>query len=225
MNALFASGDVGGVRAILPIMGRCLKEGIGMVFSDNGQISQDAPKHWLKVSPEALGSEVLLETFVHKNNIRVFIFASSLKDPTALSLARQIKKLQQPVIHVLDNWTSYRGRMATDGLPAFIPDYYAVMDDMAYRAAIEDGVDESTLMITGQPALANLAAEFAQWKTKMDRSILNHEGFDPGKRLISFISEPVEHDQGITPETPDYRGCPDAFRLDFLAAFRFLSGL
>jgi len=206
MNALFASGDVGGARAILPIIERCLKEGIGIVFSDNGQISKEAPNHWLKVSPEALGSKALLETFVHKNNIRVFIFASSLKDSTALSLARQMKKLRIPVIHVLDNWTFYRGRMETDALPVFIPDHYAVMDDLAYRAAIEDGIDESTLMITGQPALANLAAEFAQWKTKIDRSILNHEGFDPGKRLISFISEPVEHDQGTTPETPGYRG-------------------
>jgi hypothetical protein len=96
--------------------------------------------------------------------------------------------------------------METDGLPVFMPDHYAVMDDMAYRAAIEDGIDESRLIITGQPALANLAAEFVQWKSKMDRSILNHNGFDSDKRLISFISEPVEHDQGSTLETPGYRG-------------------
>ena len=60
MSALFASGDVGGALRILPIMERCLKEGIGIVFSDNGQISKEAPNHWLKVSPEALGSKALL---------------------------------------------------------------------------------------------------------------------------------------------------------------------
>ena len=206
MNALFASGDVGGARTILPIIESCVKEGIGIVFIDNGHISQEAPNHWLKVSPEILGSEALLEKFLNQNNLRVFIFASSLKDSTALSLARQMKKLHRPVIHILDNWTSYRGRMETDGLPVFIPDHYAVMDDMAYRAAMADGIDESTLVITGQPALANLAAEFAQWKRKIDRSILNQAGFDPGKKLISFISEPVEHDQGATLETPGYRG-------------------
>jgi len=206
MNALFASGDVGGARAIIPIIGRCLEQGIGIVFTDNGQISKEAPNHWRKVSPEALGSKALLETFLQQNNIRVFIFASSLQDSMALSLARQIKQLQRPVIHILDNWTSYRSRMETDGLPVFSPDHYAVMDDMAYRAAIADGIDESTLMITGQPALANLAAEFARWETRMDRSILSHEGFDPDKRLIAFISEPVAHDQGSTPETPGYRG-------------------
>jgi hypothetical protein len=206
MNALFASGDVGGARTILPIIERCLTEGIGIIFVDNGQISKEAPNHWLKVPPEALGSKALVETFLHENNIGVFIFASSLKDSTALSLARQTKELHRHVIHVLDNWTSYLSRMETDGLPVFIPDHYAVMDDMAYRAAIEAGIKESTLIITGQPALANLATDFAQWKTKMDRSILNDNGFDPGKTLISFISEPVEHDQGTTPETPGYRG-------------------
>jgi hypothetical protein len=206
MNALFASGDVGGTRAILPIIGRCLKEGIGVVINNNGQISREAPDHCRKVSLAALGSKALLESFLHKNNIGVFIFASSLKDPTALSLARQMQELRRPVIHVLDNWTSYRSRMETDGLPVFIPDHYAVMDDMAYRAAIADGLDESTLMITGQPALANLAAEFTQWKPQMARSILIRSGLDPDKRLISFISEPVAHDQGSTPETPGYRG-------------------
>jgi hypothetical protein len=205
MNTLFASGDVGGARAILPIIERCYNEGMGIVFSDNGHLGKEAPDYWLKVASEALASKAFIETFVHHNDIQVFIFASSLKDSAALTLARQIKELHRPVIHVLDNWTSYRSRMETDGLPVFIPDHYAVMDEMAYRAAIEEGLDESTLVITGQPALANLAVEFAQWQTK-GRELLNYNGFDPGKKLISFISEPVEHDQGNTPETPGYRG-------------------
>jgi hypothetical protein len=206
MNALFAAGDIGGARALLPIIERCLKEDIGIVITNSGQISKEAPNHCLKVSPEALKSKAFLETFLNNNKIGVFIFASSLKDGTALSLARQMKKLRIPVIHVLDNWTSYRSRMETDGLPVFIPDHYAVMDDMAYKAAIEDGIDESTLMITGQPALADLSTEFAQWKARKDRSIFNHYGFDPNKKLITFISEPVEHDQGRTPKSPGYRG-------------------
>jgi hypothetical protein len=206
MRALFASGDVGGARAILPIVERCAEEGIDAAFFDNGHISKEAPSNLLKISPETFKSIDKFENYLIKNDIRVFIFASSLQDSRALSLARWMKAHNVPVIHVLDHWNSYQSRMETDGLPVFIPDHYAVMDDLAYRAAIADGIEESTLMTTGQPALANLAAEFAQWKTKIDRSILHQEGFDPGKRLISFISEPVEHDQGATPETPGYRG-------------------
>lgn len=206
MNALFASGDVGGARAIIPILERCVEEGIDAAFVDNGHVSKEAPSHLLRVSSEALGSIDQFEKLLFKNDIRVFIFASSLKDSTALTLARWMKAHNVPVIHVLDHWNSYQSRMETDGLPVFIPDHYAVMDDMASRSAIEDGIDKSTLMITGQPALANLAAEFSQWNRKIARSILNQAGFDPGKRLISFISEPVEHDQGATLETPGYRG-------------------
>jgi len=206
MKVLFASGDVGGARAILPIVERCLEKGIDAAFVDNGHISKEAPSHLLRIAPELLGSKEQFDDFLFKSDIRVFVFASSLKDSTALTLARWMKAHNIPVIHVLDHWNSYQSRMETDGLPAFIPDHYAVMDSIAFEAATEAGIDESILLITGQPALSNLAAEFAQWKTKIDRSILDHYGFDPNKRLISFISEPVEHDQGATLENPGYRG-------------------
>jgi hypothetical protein len=206
IRALFASGDVGGARAILPIIERCVEEGVDAEFVDNGHISKEAPSHLLRISPKLIGSREQFEKYFLKRDIKVFIFASSLQDRIALTLARWMKAHHVPVIHVLDHWNSYQSRMETDGMPAFIPDHYAVMDSIAFEAAAEAGIDESILQITGQPALSNLAGEFAQWKTKKDRSILNREGFDPSKRLISFISEPVEHDQGATLETPGYRG-------------------
>jgi hypothetical protein len=40
MQVLFCSGDIGGARAIIPIMGKCLEEGICTAFVDNGHISK-----------------------------------------------------------------------------------------------------------------------------------------------------------------------------------------
>jgi len=207
MQVLFCSGDVGGTRAIIPIIEKCLEKGICASFVDNGHISKEAPRNWERISSDKIGSEELLNNFLHKNDIKVFVFASSLKDCTALTLARLMKTCNIPVIHVLDHWTSYRSRMETDGLPAFIPNYYAVMDSIAYESAVENGIGEDILMITGQPALADLSVEFSQWQVRNDRSILlNSYGFDPGKKLISFISEPVENDQGGSPDSINYRG-------------------
>ena len=115
MRVLFASGDVGGVRAILPIIERCVKGGIDAAFVDNGHISKEAPNHLLRISSDAFGSIDQFNNFLFKNDIRVFIFASSLKDSTALTLARSMKAHNVPVIHVLDHWNSYQSRMETDG--------------------------------------------------------------------------------------------------------------
>lgn len=206
MQVLFCSGDIGGARAIIPIMGKCLEEGIGAAFVDNGHISKEVPRNWERISSDKIGSEELLKNFLHKSGIKVFVFASSLKDCTALTLARLMKKCNIPVIHVLDHWSSYRSRMETDGLPVFIPNHYAVMDNLAYESAVENGINEDILIITGQPALADLSAEFTRWKAGNDRSILNSYGFDPAKKLISFVSEPVENDQGGSPDSINYRG-------------------
>lgn len=206
MKVLFCSGDVGGTRAIIPIMEKCLEKGICAAFVDKGHISKEAPRNWERIAFDKIGSEELLRNFLHRSNIKVFVFASSQKDCTALTLARLIKKCNIPVIHILDHWTSYRSRMETDGLSTFVPNYYAVMDNIAYESAVENGIDEDILMITGQPALADLSAEFTQWKARNDHSILNSYGFDPGKKLISFVSEPAENDQGVSPDSVDYRG-------------------
>jgi hypothetical protein len=136
-------------------MGKCLEEGICAAFVDNGHISKEAPRNWDRISSIIIGSEELLKNFLHKNDIKVLVFASSLKDCTALTLARLMKISNIPVIHVLDHWSSYRSRMETDGLPVFIPNHYAVMDNLAYESAVENGIDEDILIKTGQPALGS----------------------------------------------------------------------
>jgi hypothetical protein len=206
VRVLFASGDVGGARAIIPVMEKCLEKGIRAAFLNKGYISKEAPCNWERIAIDEIGSEALLKKFLHKNDTKVFVFGSSQKDCTALTLARLMKKYNMPVIHVLDHWSSYRSRLETDGLPALRPNCYTVMDRIAYESAIEDGIDKDILRITGHPAIADLEAEFVRWQARNVGSILGSYGFDPGKKLISFVSEPAEKDQGGSPDSPNYRG-------------------
>lgn len=206
MRAFFSSGDVGGARAILPVIEKCLENGLEIIVLDHGHISKEMPSHWERIKPDKMNSQILAKNFCYEFNIRTFIFSSSLKDPTPLTLARNLKELHVPVIHVLDNWTSYRSRMETDGLSAFRPDYYAVMDDIAYEEAKAEGIEESTLITTGHPALSSLPNEYQKWKREHSRDFIKQYGFDPQKKLVTFVSEPVEQDQGASCEISTYRG-------------------
>lgn len=206
MKVMFASGDIGGARALLPVMEFCERKSLPFVMLEHGHIISEAPKRWGRVS---LGDEfdmTIAESLFKRNDIGVIVFASSVKDAIPLKLARWARELNISVIHVLDNWTGYRRRMEMDGLPAFTPDIYTAIDDFAFEEAIKEGIDESGLKITGQPALASLSREYRFRKELDIRNERTRLGIAPGKIFIVFVSEPVEHDQGASPSSPEFRG-------------------
>ena len=206
MKVMFASGDVGGARALLPVMELCEKSSLAFVMLEHGYIISKAPKRWERVS---LGDEfdmTISESLFKRNDIGVLMFASSVKDTIPLTLARKARELNIPVIHVLDNWTGYRRRMEMDGLQSFAPDIYTAIDDLAFEEAIKEGIDESVLKITGQPALASLSREYYSRQKLKIRNERKRFGIDPDKVMIVFVSEPVENDQGASPSSPEFRG-------------------
>lgn len=206
MKVLFASGDVGGARALLPVIKLCENRGFSFAVIKHGHIINECQKHWQKIPLDENLNQHVVSNFYKRNNINTLVFASSVEDTTALSLARLSKTIGISVIHVLDNWSSYLRRMETDGLSVFVPDVYAVMDDIAFKEAIKDGVDRSVLQITGQPALASLAKEY---KLRKNMNVLNERkrlGFGSKKIMVIFISEPAERDQGASSASPQYRG-------------------
>ena len=206
MKVFFASGDVGGARAILPVIAACEKNAIPFAFLEHGHITKDASTHWKKIALNSKSNQYTFERILGEHGFKVLVFTSSVKDPVALTLARVAKDCGIITIHILDHWTNYRERMETDDLPTFLPHYYAVMDSLAFNAAVKSGIDESILVVTGQPALSALSDEYHKWEKGYDHEELKRIGFHPEKIMISYISEPVERDQGATPASPKYRG-------------------
>lgn len=206
MDVMFASGDVGGARALLPVMRLCEKRSLPFIMIEHGHIACESPIRWKRILPEHVKSENAAKHFFKENKIGVLVFASSVKDPTALTLARQANILGVPIIHVLDSWSGYRMRMETDGLPTFTPDFYTAIDEIAFEEAKKEGIKGTTLKITGQPALASLYEEYIFHKRLDVPEKRKRLGFDPEKALIIFISEPVESDHGNSAEFPQYRG-------------------
>jgi hypothetical protein len=206
MTVLFASGDVGGARALLPVMKVCEDKGLPFVLLAHGHLVQEAPESWPRVYFCCDNNDGAIQNFLQGHDIDRLVFASSVHDTLPLRIARYAKQLGIQVMHVLDNWTGYRRRLETDGLPALVPDVYTVMDACALQAAMRDGVEASVLQVTGQPALASLADELRTLSADELLEGRKRLGFEQQRLLLVFVSEPVIQDQGAFPTAPHYRG-------------------
>lgn len=205
MSTLFASGDIGGARALLPVITVFHRQGRAVNVLDNGVISHMVSRDALLSIPFESGHNAVKKRLLDEN-IQSLVFASSIRDTAALTCARAAQSLGVKTVHVLDNWTNYRLRMENDTLPMFIPDVYAVMDQQAFDGARDDGILETILQITGQPALSDLADRYQRMKPEIRDAEKQKHGFTGDRKVIVFVSEPVTADQGDDPDCPTYRG-------------------
>lgn len=187
---LFASGDVGGARALIPVIRRAQARGLRPAVVRHGAIAAEGDAAWAWRAPD---DARLLET------PEVYVFTGSVKDPVGLRLARRAAERGLPTLFVLDSWSSYTERLCTDGAETFAPTLYCVPDALARTDAAANGVT-GAIAVTGQPAFADIAAA-PDAVAAVDGSL----------KLI-FVSEPVEADQGRR------RGYTEADALALVAA-------
>ena len=208
-NILFAAGDVGGARTIIPVIRAAIAQGHRASVLRHGHILQEAHDEWLWLEPAGLDSDDFNSLIEHAKP-DVVVFASSVKDFVALTLARSAQACGIKVLHVLDNWSTYQRRMMLDGLPAFSPDIYAVMDNLAAKAAAGAGVSETTLRVTGHPGLCDIeAAHYA--------GRLNRPAQKESIKHLLFASEPVAADQDPSPGVGLDRGYAEKEVLQLLS--------
>jgi len=209
MNILFGGGDIGGARALLPIIKKAIRIGHNVYILNNGFLSDQCSKY------DCL---VVSKSFIHKNNLFFsYFFSSSLKDTLPLNLAHSLKNKGVKVIHVLDNWCNYKSRLQIYNLKTFYPDYYAVMDDVAYSEAAKEGIDTKILIITGHPQYSEFNVSFKSLNSKLQYKYKykKNNGIE-NKKLILFVSEPVIQDQGEKGEK--YRGYTEKIIIELLFA-------
>lgn len=178
MRILFAAGDVGGARAILPVARQAAKQGLSVLGMDHGTFRIEGSDDWDWI-PFQLALDI---------DVDIVIYATSVSDSKAFQVAQAARFRRVPIFHVLDNWSNYANRlMLCDGkgnLNTLIPDRYAVMDELAFAEAVDDGVNADILCTTGHPNLAALATQAQQLANTLDPNI------------TLFVSEPVLADNG-----------------------------
>ncbi|MFK7862090.1 MAG: hypothetical protein AB8B64_25005 [Granulosicoccus sp.] len=172
MRILFAAGDVGGARAILPVAHLAATLSHQVICLAHGVLEAEgsAEWHWFSQvdSDLAIGSS------------DVIIYATSSADDTAVRIAARARLAGKPALHVLDNWTSYTQRVRD-----FMPDAYAVMDKLALEEAKAAGVPDQILHVTGHPDLAKIVDETHELPGPVTMS------------SILFVSEPAGTTGGI----------------------------
>lgn len=185
MKLLFAAGDVGGARALLPVIRLAHAQGIKVYALEHGVLHSegDANWHWLDL-PAACA--------VHVDAV---LYATSVNDTAASDVAAAAQTRGTPLLHVLDNWSSYAKRLCcTSGGAQILPDIYAVMDQLAYDEAVAAGVPEAILAVTGHPNLAHISSEIKLFDSPSDN-----------RTDILFVSEPARIDSGRASD-PNSRG-------------------
>jgi hypothetical protein len=200
-----AAGDPGGSRAILPVVLELARRNFACRVLDHGFLGKELPELYRNLLCPQDDAERIL------TRCSVFLFGSSTQDAVPLALGRAAKALNKPVVHLLDNWSSYARRLATDGKEMLIPDKYMVMDEAARIGAIADGIPASCLAVTGHPALAEIVPILKNLQYGDRKSATLRLGLPVDRLLLAFICEPfkavfgedenIEGHPGFTEET------------------------
>src|SRR5438552_3085265 len=110
------------------------------------------------------------------------------------------RQLGIPSLAVLDHWMNYRLRFANEkGELVYLPDRIAIMDEQARAEMLAEGLDADRIVITGQPALDELAAFRRSLSPQLRPEVRQLLGVAEDERMVLFASEPISAMCGTEP--------------------------
>lgn len=212
---LCAAGDPGGSRVMLSVISELTRRALPCAVLNHGFLGRELPEQLHGcLYPEA-EAEALME------RAALFIFGSSATDILPLSLARRARARGLPIVHILDNWSTYRSRLETDGLEMLVPDIYTVIDKEAEAGAIAEGVPSSCMLVTGHPGLADSAVKLGSLLTQDRRQTAVTIDCPSDFIHLAFVNEPFRAVYGNDLQVEGHPGfTEDAVLAMFTAALR-----
>lgn len=101
-----------------------------------------------------------------------------------------------PTVSFIDHWTSMRKRFEDEKGSLVLPDWIAVIDERAKQIAIVEGLDESRIMITGNPYHKWLSC----WKPSVSKEQFMHAiGMnDLNKKIALYAPDPLSNVNGMS---------------------------
>jgi hypothetical protein len=200
---LFSATDIGGARAIIPVLPELEKISQPFSITDNGVLSEETPSYYQRAPQQLINDKNHFLAFLTRNKISLLVFGTAVKNRLPIYHCAWAKEINIPTVCLLDNWMNYKDRLELNNIGLVLPDHYFVMDKLAYQEALADGIPENILEITGHPGLASLAKEYRNFQKDAN---LNRLGFKTDQFLLVFVSEPASEDQGYDRSFPTYRG-------------------
>ncbi len=201
-HLLFAGGDPGGARCLLPVIKSALEQGIDIRVLAHGWLEKQVKK---MPDPGLLIDEEELVSTAFSMPSSVLIFSSSVSDLLPLRLAFRLKALGIPIIHVLDHWSNYARRLTTDDGMVLEVDVYTALDDLSKEQIKASRIKARKVVVTGSPALEALFFELSNLEESDEISHLKRDKMEHKSPVLLWASEPVTQDQGNS-KSPFYRG-------------------
>jgi hypothetical protein len=202
MRVLFIAGDPGGSRAVLPVA-EYMERHHGadeILIAHHGFLGRECPDR-LKGCLVSLSDQVT-NNYFDEMSIGCVVFGTSNYDNLPLHVARVAQSVGRKIVHVLDSWSNYRLRLEHDGKPMLVPDIYTVMDQTAYSGALAEGIPSSSLLVAGQPALANTEV----YDPSKQPFYAQQLGLPQDRRILLFVSDAIQLVFGKDLSHPDHAG-------------------
>ena len=198
MTILFVASEVGSVRVLLPLIQECFSREIPYQVIKSGFFNELSDQYLTESYIEPMQNERVSKDLLIRSNISKVVFSVNVIDHFPLSIARLASELGIPTIHVLDFWHMYKTRMSLDGLEVFKPSVYIVPDEIAFKEAVNEGIEEKLIHVLGHPAYSNLSDEYNSFKNNPSKYTSQMLKKIEDRKLLLFISEPVADDQDNT---------------------------
>lgn len=148
-KTFFLAHDPGGVDVTRPLAAYFADKGLEHTYYCCGPAGKLVAEQDIEAD-EAIEN---IEKAARSGNISLLVTGTSWNSQVEVQALDLCKNNGIPTAVVLDYWNSYATRFRqVDGTYIF-PDYYIVMDELAVREAIEEGVPQGILYPLGHPGL------------------------------------------------------------------------
>jgi hypothetical protein len=184
VRILAVAGDAGGASALLPVVDR--------LRSDGAQVDcrayRAAHGMWERAG---LGPEPVAEYSLHGID-RVLLGTTVGPEQWELRIIQAARGRAIRTVSVLDFWEHYRERFTLPDGALVVPDVVGVMDERSLAQMIEAGFPPDAVVVTGHPALDDLA----RYDDPVLRARARHglaalaEG-DTADRYVTYVSQPL----------------------------------
>lgn len=192
---LFCASDAGGAKELLPVALEARRRGDVFMILASETTKHFCTEYGLDAVVRKLLSVEEAREFLRSYDITVLVAGTTGTLSNERLLTQAAVRIGMPSIVVLDEWYGYAQRFSENGEPVYLPTMICVQDELSKKRAVEEGIPESILHITGSPALALLAKQaeqFAHTPPQVPSSV-DALGGNPS---ILFLSERVAYAYG-----------------------------
>jgi len=158
-----------------------------------------------------------MEEFLMNERPCFIITGTSADDFTEKYIWKAGEKLGIPSFAILDQWINYGIRFSkyktseireynNDKKHPYLPSKILLMDDYAKQEAIEDGLEPSRIIVTGQPHFEAIIKKKETISSETIKKIRDTMGLDKTSFVITFASEPISIDYNKYNNSNNYWG-------------------